>query len=73
MMKPLPAVFAMCCVRDRWLAVSPSGRPHDRRFDRQELRAGDLGGLGSGLGNHVGFDQIELDGTTAQDANIAPA
>jgi hypothetical protein len=48
MMKPLPPVFAVCCVeRDCWLVVARSGRPHDRTFDRQELRAVDSGALGS--------------------------
>jgi hypothetical protein len=42
-MKPLPPIFAVQGAGDRWLAISPSGRPHDRRFDRQELRAIDSG------------------------------
>ena len=46
MMKPLPSVFAVCCVRDRWLAVAPSERRGGRTFERKELRAVDSGALG---------------------------
>jgi hypothetical protein len=45
-MKPLPSVFAVCCVRDRWLAVAPSEWPGGRTFERKELRAVDSGALG---------------------------
>jgi hypothetical protein len=45
-MKPLPSVFAVCCVRDRWLAVAPSEWPGGRTFERKQLRAVDSGALG---------------------------
>ena len=44
-MKPPPPVFAAHCVKDRWFLVAPSHRPHDRTFDREELRAVDFGAL----------------------------
>jgi hypothetical protein len=39
--KPLPPAFAVTCVQDRWFAISPSGRPHDRTIDRQVMGADD--------------------------------
>jgi hypothetical protein len=43
-MKPLPDMFAMCCVGgDRWLVVALSERTFARTFDRTELRAVDSG------------------------------
>jgi len=40
-MKPLPAIYAMTCVGDRWLAVAPDERAmHGRTFDRLEIATG---------------------------------
>ena len=47
MTKPLPPVFAVCGVGDRWFLRAPNQRPHDRTFDRRELRAGGSGAIGS--------------------------
>jgi hypothetical protein len=38
-MTELPPVFAMCCVRERWLAIAPA--EHDfraRTYERMEVR-----------------------------------
>jgi hypothetical protein len=47
-MKPLPALFAVQRVGDRWLLVSASewSLAVGRTFDRRELRAIDSGKLG---------------------------
>ena len=47
MSKPLPDVFAVHCVRDRWLAVAPApgDRSQGRTFDRRELRVIDCDAL----------------------------
>ena len=49
MTKPLPPVFAVYGVEDRWFLIAPSRRPHDRTSDRRELRAVDLRALASEL------------------------
>ena len=40
--------FAAGGFGEHWFAISPSGRPHDRRFDRTELRSVDFN-LSSGM------------------------
>jgi hypothetical protein len=45
-MTELPGIFAVSCYDGKhWVAVWPSGRPHDRRFDRQSMRAVDCEAL----------------------------
>jgi hypothetical protein len=40
--RELPAVYTATKSGGRWYAESAWGRPHDRRYDRRDLRSGDV-------------------------------
>ena len=40
MKQPLPPIYAVDCVADRWHTIARSERPHHRALERAELRAG---------------------------------